>query len=138
MDIDSNVLNQIAYSLANHYVCVYYVNINSGRYIVFTGEAREEDKNSELPTEGENFFVDAVKNAPLFIHPDDLDLMIATYDKNTLLDKLSKHESYSVSFKTNANGEIRHMRHIVILCNDRRHIVCCLEDVEDEYREKQG
>lgn len=138
MDIDSNVLNQIAYSLANHYVCVYYVNANSGRYIVFTGEAREEEKDSELPTEGENFFIDAVKNAPLFIHPDDLDLMIATYDKNTLLDKLTKHDNYSVSFRTNVNGEIRHMRHVVILCKDKRHIVCCLEDVEDEYREKLG
>lgn len=133
MDIDSNVLNQIAYSLANHYVCVYYVNLISGRYIVFTGEAREETKDSELPTEGENFFDDARKNAPLFIHPDDLDLMIATYDRTTLFDRLTKHDNYSVSFRTNANGNTRHMRHIVILCKDKKHIVCCLEDVENEY-----
>jgi hypothetical protein len=29
------------------------------------------------------------------------------------------------------------MRHVVILCKDKKHIVCCLEDVEDEYREVQ-
>ena len=138
MDLDFEVLKQVAYSLADHYLCVYYVNVNSGRYIVVTGEARQEDKNSELPTEGNNFFADVVQNAPLFVHPDDLDSMIKTYDKNTMLDKLAKHDSYSVSFRTLVNGQIGHMRHIVILCKDKRHAICCLEDVEDEYREKQG
>ena len=136
MELDFDVLKQVAYSLADHYLCVYYVNVNSGRYIVITGEARQEDKNSELPTEGENFFADTVKNAPLFIHPDDLDTMLKTYDKTAMLTKLSKCDNYSVSFRTQANGETRHMRHVVILCKDKRHIVCCLEDVEDEYREE--
>lgn len=90
MDLDFDVLKQVAYSLADHYLCVYYVNVNSGRYIVITGEARQEDKNSELPTEGENFFADTVKNAPLFIHPDDLDTMLKAYDKTAMLTKLSK------------------------------------------------
>ena len=138
MDLDSDVLKQVAYSLADHYLCVYYVNVNSGRYIVITGEARQEDKDSELPTEGANFFADVVKNAPLFIHPDDLDSMIKTYDKATMLDKLAKLDHYSVAFRTIAGGNIRHMRHIVILCKDKRHVVCCLEDVEEEYKEKFG
>ena len=138
MELDFDVLKQVAYSLADHYLCVYYVNVNSGRYIVITGEARQEDKNSELPTEGENFFADTVKNAPLCLHPDDLDTMLKTYDKDTMLTKLSKCDNYSVSFRTQANGETRHMRHVVILCKDKRHIVCCLEDVENEYREKMG
>ena len=64
------------------------------------------------------------------------------YLPDTSIDVPTDWKTYTFEFemkdKTNANGEIRHMRHIVILCNDRRHIVCCLEDVEDEYREKQG
>ena len=137
MDLDFDVLKQVAYSLADHYLCVYYVNVNSGRYVVVTGEARQEDKNSDLPVEGNNFFADVVKNAPLFIHPDDLDTMLKTYDKNTMRTRLNECDSYSVSFRTLVNGESRHMRHIVILCKDKKHIVCCLEDVEDEYREVQ-
>jgi hypothetical protein len=137
MDLDFDVLKQVAYSLADHYLCVYYVNVNSGRYIVVTGEARQEDKKSDLPTEGDNFFSDVVKNAPLFIHPDDLDTMLKTYDKNTMRTRLNECDSYAVSFRTMVNGESRHMRHVVILCKDKKHIVCCLEDVEDEYREVQ-
>lgn len=137
MDLDFDVLKQVAYSLADHYLCVYYVNVNSGRYVVVTGEARQEDKNSDLPVEGNNFFADVVKNAPLFIHPDDLDTMLKIYDKNMMRTRLNECDSYSVSFRTLVNGESRHMRHVVILCKDKKHIVCCLEDVEDEYREKQ-
>ncbi|MBR3465501.1 MAG: hypothetical protein IKH23_10555 [Clostridiales bacterium] len=137
MDLDFDVLKQVAYSLADHYLCVYYVNVNSGRYVVVTGEARQEDKNSDLPVEGNNFFADVVKNAPLFIHPDDLDTMLKIYDKNMIRTRLNECDSYSVSFRTLVNGESRHMRHIVILCKDKKHIVCCLEDVEDEYREVQ-
>jgi len=138
MDLDFEVIKQVAYSLADHYLCVYYVNVNSGRYIVVTGEARQEDKDSELPTEGENFFADTLKNAPLFIHPDDLDFMLKAYDKNAMLDKLAKLDHYSIAFRALVDGNIRHMRHIVILCKDKRHAVCCLEDVEDEYQQKQG
>ncbi len=137
MELDNNALNQIAYSLADHYLCVYYVNINSGRYIVFTGEARDESKHSELPTEGEDFFADTLKNAPLFTHPDDMEIMNKAYDKKALLARLNKDDHYSISFRTRINGEIRHMRHVVILCRDKRHAICCLEDVEAEYQEKQ-
>lgn len=137
MDLDNNALNQIAYSLAEHYLCVYYVNINSGRYIVFTGEARDESKNSELPTEGENFFTDTLKNAPLFTHPDDLEVLVNAFDKEEMLAKLAKHDHFSIAFRSKFNGEVRHMRHVVILCKDKRHVVCCLEDVEAEYQEKQ-
>lgn len=137
MELDINALKQIAYSLADHYLCVYYVNINSGRYIVFTGEARDESKNSELPNEGEDFFADTLKNAPLFTHPDDMEIMNKAYDKKTLLARLNKDDHYSISFRTRINGEIRHMRHVVILCRDKSHAICCLEDVEAEYQEKQ-
>lgn len=137
MDIDLNMLNQIAFSLAAHYLCVYYVNINSGRYIVFTGEARQDDKNFDLPPEGENFFTDCLKNAPLFIHPGDLETMTKAYDKAALLNRLAKQDHFSIAFRTQINGIEKHMRHVVILCKDKRHVVCCLEDVEAEYQEKQ-
>ena len=134
MELDLEVLKQVAYSLAHHYLCVYYVNIYSGRYVVVTGEARQEDKKSELPTEGDNFFADVVKNAPQFIHPDDLDTMLEIYNIDNMLAKLSKQDSYSVTFRTMVNGQTGHMRHIVVLCKDKKHAVCCLEDVGDEFK----
>lgn len=133
MELDLEVLKQVAYSLADHYLCVYYVNVNSGSYVVVTGEARQEDKDSDLPTGGQNFFEDCIKNAPRFIHPDDLDSMLETYNKDNMFAKLAKQDSYTVSFRTMVNGKIGHMRHIVILCKDKRHVVCCLENVGDEF-----
>lgn len=137
MDIDSNTLNQIAYSLAEHYLCIYYVNINSGRYIVFNDKIPRIEKKTEFPEEGDNFFTDAVKNAAVFIHPDDLDLMINAYKKETMLAKLSKYNHFTVSFRARTGDIIKHMRHVVIMCRDKKHAICCLEDIEAEFLEKE-
>ena len=66
MDMDANTLDQIAFSLAEHYECVYYADIESGHYIVFTDKIPQQDGNSEFPLEGEDFFADALKNSPQY------------------------------------------------------------------------
>ena len=35
---DPDVFNQIAFSFAGHFECVYYVNIETGHYIVFADD----------------------------------------------------------------------------------------------------
>lgn len=132
---DPEIFNQIAYSLAKHYECVYYINLETGRYSVFADEAFI--KSSEFPTEGENIYVDAVKNADQFIHPDDLKLMTETYKKETVISNLSRNGHHMVSFRTVAGGRITHMRHVEILCEDKIHALFCLENIEKEYCEKE-
>ena len=136
MDIDANTLDQIAFSLAEHYECVYYTNIETGKYFVFADNIHM-DRKSEFPLEGEDFFADALKNSVIFIHPDDLELMTAAYQKETVLERLAKSHSYSVSFRSLIAGEVIHMRHVVMMCRDNKHIVFCLENVEAEFREKE-
>ena len=40
-----------------------------------------------LPTEGEDFFADVLKNASLLTHPDDMEFMTKVYDRKVLIDK---------------------------------------------------
>lgn len=130
------VFNQIAFSLAKHYECVYYVNLETNHYIVFTDT--NDGEESEFPNEGEDFFADCLKNADKFIHPDDIKLMTETYNKDKMVEVLSRDGNQRVVFRAIKDGNIFHMRHIVISCNDKKHIVCCLENVEKEYREKEN
>ena len=130
------VFNQIAFSLAKHYECVYYTNIETGKYFVFADNIHM-DRKTEFPLEGEDFFADALKNSVIFIHPDDLELMTVAYQKETVLERLAKSHSYSVSFRSLIAGEVIHMRHVVMMCRDNKHIVFCLENVEAEFREKE-
>lgn len=132
---DPEVFNQIAFSFAGHFECVYYVNIETGHYLVFA----EDDflENSEFPGEGEDFFADAIKNAHVFIHPGDLELMKKVYDKEIVLKNLSETGNYTVNFRTLVGGKVIHMRHIEIMCKDKKHVVFCLENVEREFLEKE-
>ena len=67
---DPEQFNQIARSLARHFECVYYVDIETGHYRVFTGGTAPD--GVDYPDAGDDFFADAVKNAQTFVQPDDL------------------------------------------------------------------
>ncbi|MCR5106404.1 MAG: diguanylate cyclase [Eubacterium sp.] len=130
MIIDSETNNLVAETLAGHFECVYLIDIESNNYIVFSGG--ETVKDTEYPDGGEDFFADAVKNADLFIHPDDVEMMISIYSKEKMLMKLSENGVFSVIFRAGVDGKLLHMRHIYIMCKDKKHIVCCLENIEEE------
>ena len=67
------IFNQVAVSLANHYMCVYYVNIDTNHYTVFADSIKAG--TAGFPSEGEDFFSDCRKNAGRFVHPDDLEVL---------------------------------------------------------------
>lgn len=130
MSFDYETNNLIALSLAGHYECVYLVDIETSHYIVFADN--ESASNPEYPDGGDDFFADAKKNAGLFIHPDDLEHMVNLYNKEEMLSKLSESGVYTTIFRAVVDGMIYHMRHVEIMCKDRKHLVCCLENIEEE------
>lgn len=134
MDLYSEIYDQIANTFSAHFECVYYVDIKTGHYIVFA--ETDPAASEEFPNEGDDFFADAVKNADKFIHPDDLNMMYKAYDKERILKSVSSKGTCIVTFRSTANGKITHMRHLVIRCKDNEHILCCLENIEEEFQEK--
>ena len=132
---DPEAYNQIALSLARRYDCVYYVDIDTGNYMQYLDVM--DVKNSDVPRYGEHFFEDAVKNADKFIHPDDLDLIMDFFDSKKLRKNLADTGSYSFAFRAVLDGSIVHMRHIATLSEDGNHVICCLENVEEEFRKRE-
>lgn len=130
MTFDYETNNLIAQSLAGHFECVYLVDLETGRYIVFADN--ESVPNPEYPEGGDDFFTDAKKNAGLFIHPDDLEFMVNLYSKDQMLLNLSENGVFTTIFRAVVDGKILRMRHVVIMCKDGKHIVCCLENIEEE------
>ena len=130
MSFDYETNNLIALALAGHYECVYLVDLETNRYIVFGDKDTVPDQ--DYPESGEDFFADCKKNAGLFIHPDDLEFMVKLYNKDEMLANLSGSGVFTIIFRAVENGRIAHMRHIQIMCKDGKHIVCCLENIEEE------
>lgn len=135
MTIDQAAFNQIAASLARHFDSLYYVDIDTGEFIQFL-PSRSHD-GIEFPDQGTDFFTLASGNAIKYIHPSDQDLIARFYDRTKIRELLSQNDSVSAICRGLHNGMIRHFRHIIIRCDDDKHIICCLEDINDEIKEKE-
>ncbi|MCR4641220.1 MAG: hypothetical protein K5697_04215, partial [Lachnospiraceae bacterium] len=135
MSFDHTLIEQMAASLARNFEGLYYIEIESGNFVQFIPERQME--MVESPDSGEDFFELARENAGKFIHPDDLDKVLEIYDRKRLRELLDKEGSYSVSCRSILYGKVMHFRHIVIMCDDREHIIACLENIEEEFREKE-
>ena len=134
--IDQTAFNQIAETLAAHYDSVFYVDAESGQYteLVPTQILAE----LRIPEEGQDFFSMSKANADKYVHPDDLDLVLLIHEKKTIVDTVTKAGSYSVSCRLLIDGNIKHIRHVDMLCEDRKHILFCMENIDDEVREKEA
>ncbi|MBR4760312.1 MAG: diguanylate cyclase [Lachnospiraceae bacterium] len=135
MNIEQIALNQIATSLAKHFDSLYYIEIKTGYYTEFLPTQLFTDL--QIPKEGEDFFELAKKNINKSVHPGDVEFALRSNNKETVLDNLSRDNTYSVIYRLVTNGKIVHIRHIYIMCEDRQHIMFCLENIEDDFREKE-
>ena len=136
MEIDLTAFSHIATSLAKHFDCLYYVDIETNDYIEFIHPKVLATVN--IPKEGKDFFVTASKNAHNYVHPDDLAEMLKIHDKENVLKNLAKGKSYSVSGRVVRDGKMIYTRFVVVMCEDQKHILCGMENIDDEVREKEA
>ena len=135
MGKEEEPFKQIGLTLAKHFDSVYYVDIESGRYEEFVHMKQLEDLR--IPNRGEDFFEDSVENAASCVHPDDLELISQLNDKEEILKSFSEQNSFSSVYRLIVNGKTMHMRSIKIMCEDKKHMLCCLESIEEEIRVKK-
>ena len=135
MTIDQNAFNQIAKTLSRHFDSLYYVEIETGDFVEFVPPVILGD--IKVSEKGKDFFEISRNNAAKFVHPDDLNLVLRIYTKETILEKLTNNNSYSVATRLIVDGKIIHIRHIDIMCEDKKHILMCMENIDKEVQEKE-
>ena len=100
---DPEVFNQIAFSFAGHFECVYYVNIETGHYIVFADD--EFLEASEFPGEGEDFFADAKRNASKAIYAEDIEKRLHTLTKENVMREIQENGYFTLNYRLLINGK---------------------------------
>lgn len=135
MVVDQAAFNQVAITLARHFDSMYYVDIETGSFCEFTPSRILNFLN--IPKQGEDFFALSHKNLEKVVHPDDIDRVLKLHNKKYIMQNLEKNGSYTLCCRLVLDGKIVHVRHIDILCEDKKHIICCMENIETEYREKE-
>lgn len=135
MNIDQIAFGQVATTLAKHFDSMYYVDIESDNFIeFFHSEMLEELKLSE---QGTDFFAFLREQAKRVVHPDDLDYVLQLIDKEAILKKLLVNNSSIVVCRFILNGQVVHICHINIICDDHKHILGCIKNIELEFQERE-
>ena len=130
MNIDQMAFSQVASTLAKQFDSMYYVDIESDNFIEFFHS--EMLKDLFLPEQGVDFFAFLSEQAKRVVHPDDLDYVLKLIDKEALLKKLHENNSSLIICRFILNGKIIHICHMSVLCDDKKHILGCIRNIEYE------
>lgn len=135
MNIDQIAFSQVASTLAKQFDSMYYVDIESDNFIEFFHS--EMLKDLFLPEQGVDFFAFLSEQAKRVVHPDDLDYVLKLIDKEALLKKLHENNSSLIICRFILNGKIIHICHMSVLCDDKKHILGCIRNIEYEFKDRE-
>ena len=135
MNIDQVAFGQVATTLAKHFDSVYYVDIESDNFIEFFHSKMLDELN--LPEQGTDFFSFLREQARRVVHPDDIDYVLELINKKAIIKKITENNSSLMVCRFVLGGQIMHICHISIMCEDNKHVLGCIKNIENQYRAQE-
>ncbi len=120
----------IAEALASDYVCIYYVNTDTGEYIEY--KSSEEYKKLHLPVAGEDFFGVSRNEFIHLVYEEDRGTYLEAFDLENLKRVLSVDRMFLLTYRIMLNGRANYIRMKVtrMEAEDNHHIVVGLSNVD--------
>ena len=127
-----DVYNQITSSLAEQYDTLYYIDVETGKYVEIS--SNDDYKKLNVPATGSDFFAESRRSIRKYVHPEDMDAITKLHYKDAMLANLKHRNSYSVSYRLVVNEQVKHIRHTEIMSSDKKHLIVCVENIDDEVK----
>lgn len=135
MNLDQAAFGLVATTLAKEFDSLYYVDTETDNFIEFFHSQMLDKLN--LPAQGEDFFQFLSEQAKRIVHPDDLENVLQLINKESLLKKLSENNSSLAVCRFILSGNITHICHFSVMCEDKRHILGCIKNIESEFLDRE-
>ncbi len=126
------IYNQITSSLAEQYDTLYYINIDDNTYSEIS--STDEYKKLNVPATGNDFFAESRRSIGKYVHPEDQEKALAIHYKDVMLGNLKNRNSFSIAYRLVVDGRVKHIRHTEIMARDRKHILVCIENIDEEVK----
>ena len=126
------IYNQITASLTEQYDTLYYIDIGDSTYIEIS--STDEYKRLNVPATGNDFFAESRRSIQKHVHPEDQDKALSLHYKDVMLENLKERSSFSMAWRLVVNGQVRHIRHTEIMARDKKHIIVCIKNIDEEVR----
>ena len=133
----SETYQQIAGALASRYEVIYYINVDTNEYTLYSSS--EQYARLGTTRQGEDFFTDAATDIRIYIHPDDVTATLRKLSKSVLLSNLQHDGMVSITYRQMLDGKHRYMNmQVVQPKNDPRHIVIGVSNTDAQVRREQS
>jgi len=128
---------RIAGALASRYEVIYYINTDTNAYTLYSASAQYEKLGTTK--QGDDFFTDAAADIRIYIHPDDVSVMLAKLGKDRLMNGLHQNGMVSITYRQMLDGRHRYMNmQVVQPKNDPHHIVIGVANTDMQVRREQS
>ena len=129
---EREIYDQIAGSLAGHYDTLYYVDVRTDHYFEYS--STNIYKSLHVPPEGDDFFSETAKNAKKYVYPDDQARVLPLFEKKKMLENLENTKRFYLTYRLIMSGQTMYVRCSQIWASDRKHILVCIENINEEMR----
>ncbi len=123
----------IAKSLSADFVCSFFINAHTGRYIEYSASDLYKSLNADAA--GEDFFSLIENGLIKRVYPEDRDTVFAAFNKENILRVLEVDKSFSLTFRVILNKDPIYVElKIVPMMGDPDHLVCGIRNVDAHMR----
>ena len=128
-----NTFLDLAMSLANDYISVYYLNIKDNSYIEYG--LSQEEKTLTIVSSGTDFFEDTIYNCRRMVYIDDQENFLASFKKENLIAALEHGDSFTLNYRLVEHGEpvYYHLKTIRSI-TDEDHVIIGVRNVDKQMR----
>ena len=130
----SQTYGQIVMALAERYDALYMVDLKTDHYALYKSERLYCELS--VAFEGEDFFNQLQKDAMTVIYKDDIPLIAAGLERESLLRELDEHGMFSLTYRLNTSTGPQYVN-LVAVYADKNHVVISVTNVDAYVRREQ-
>ena len=128
---------QIARALAADYVDLFYVNLDTERFIEYSPDAEREDLAMER--HGEDFFANARRDALTHLYKEDQENFVNAFTKQNMVDTLDAEGVFRLTYRLLINGKPTYVNmKVVRMPGDYSHVIVGVNNVDSQVRNKEA
>jgi GGDEF domain-containing protein len=129
--------SQMARAMAADYVVLYYVSLDTERYIQYSPDSEREDLAMER--HGEDFFAEARRQALVQLHREDQAAFSLAFTRENVVKTLDSEGVFKMTYRLMIDGKPTYVgMKAVRLPGDSAHIIVGVSNVDAQMREKEA
>ena len=127
---------QVAKALAVDYMDLYYVDLETEKYIQYSPDARME--NLAMERYGDDFFDTSRKDAMLFLYKEDQESFVNAFTRQNVMNALDNEGQFKLTYRLMMDGKPVYVgMKAVRLPDDPLHIIVGVSNVDEQMRQKE-